>query len=148
VTARGRAGRRKDWELAQQIGRAARQARMRLKWTQADVAERIGIQTEVYGRVERGVMLPSTPTLLRLRTALGVTSDLLLGLAPETAGEKGNQAPTAARDETPPEVRRLLRSIREMDGRALATFKEVAGALVKHHQRRAREPDDARDLSD
>jgi DNA-binding XRE family transcriptional regulator len=52
-------------KLAKHLGKAARTARMRVKLSQADVAERVGISTEVYGRLERGGMLPSVPTLLK-----------------------------------------------------------------------------------
>ena len=49
-------------KLATRLGECARAARQRLNLTQEDVAERIGIATEVYGRLERGNMLPSVPT--------------------------------------------------------------------------------------
>jgi len=79
-------------EIAIQIGKAAREARLKLKLTQADVAERVNLVAEVYGKIERGVMLPSAPTLIKLRTALGVTADYLMGLANDVQPE-GSQAP-------------------------------------------------------
>ncbi|MFP2934834.1 helix-turn-helix transcriptional regulator, partial [Pyxidicoccus sp. 3LG] len=70
-----------DKKLATTIGAAARAARTRLELTQADVAERIDVATEVYGRLERGGMLPSVQTLLKLCHELHVSADELLGLA-------------------------------------------------------------------
>ncbi|HEX8705831.1 MAG TPA: helix-turn-helix transcriptional regulator, partial [Myxococcaceae bacterium] len=40
--------------LASTLGAVARAARMRAGLTQEDVAERIGMASEVYGRMERG----------------------------------------------------------------------------------------------
>ena len=57
------------------LGAAVRAARQRQELTQADVAERVGLATEVYGRLERGHMLPSVRTLLRICTVLHVSAD-------------------------------------------------------------------------
>ncbi|WP_233610342.1 helix-turn-helix transcriptional regulator, partial [Corallococcus sp. AB049A] len=53
-------------KLAVSVGAAARAARLKAGLTQADVADRVGIASEVYGRLERGKMMPSVPTLFRL----------------------------------------------------------------------------------
>lgn len=66
--------------LAMTLGAAALAARRRAALTQAEVARRVGVQLEVYGRIERGQMFPSVPTLRRLCVALGIPSDELLGL--------------------------------------------------------------------
>src|SRR5262245_52542921 len=68
-------------QLALTLGAACREARLRLNLTQEDVAERINLVTEVYGRLERGNMLPSVETLRRLSVALGVPADTLLSLS-------------------------------------------------------------------
>jgi transcriptional regulator with XRE-family HTH domain len=68
-----------DSELAKQIGKAARAARDALGLSQADVAERVEISTEFYGRLERGVTLPSVPTLAKVAAVLAVTADTLMG---------------------------------------------------------------------
>ena len=51
--------------LASILGAVARTARMRAGLTQEDVAERIGMASEVYGRMERGQMLPRVEKLLK-----------------------------------------------------------------------------------
>ncbi|GEN07445.1 hypothetical protein MFU01_24820 [Myxococcus fulvus] len=114
--------------MATIIGNAVRAARQRLELTQADVAERVGIATEVYGRLERGHMLPSVRTLRKLCLVLNCSSDVLLGM---TAGVEG--APTLAEDPPEyrerPEVRRLLRTVRKLDAPRLRLLGQVANAL-------------------
>jgi transcriptional regulator with XRE-family HTH domain len=63
------------------IGKAAREARMALGLTQDTVAERINISAEFYARLERGSVKPSVDTLARMVAVLGVSADMLLGLA-------------------------------------------------------------------
>jgi len=57
---------RREHRLAATLGSAARLARSRAGLSQQDVAQGVGIVPEVYGRIERGVTLPSVPTLFRL----------------------------------------------------------------------------------
>src|SRR5687767_15566542 len=97
-----------DKKLATTIGAAARSARSRLELTQADVAERIDVATEVYGRLERGGMLPSVQTLLKLCHELHVSADELLGLASHSPSNSRSSEPPPSPQERP-EVRRLLR---------------------------------------
>src|SRR6218665_875565 len=78
VPPRGR--REAKQKLSKALGDAAREARKREGVTQADVAERIGVATEVYGRLERGLLMPSVPTLRRLCLALKLPADSLLAL--------------------------------------------------------------------
>ncbi len=121
-----------DQDLAATLGEAAREARRRARLTQADVAERVGIATEVYGRLERGLMLPSVETLRKLCRVLGVTSDALLGLrgdlraaeSPATYGE-------------PPEIRRLLRRLRRLDPRHLRLISLLASELARRDRGRS-----------
>jgi transcriptional regulator with XRE-family HTH domain len=84
--------------------RAARRAR---GWTQAELAERAGIAVEVCGRLERGQVLPRTDTLVQLASALRVTTDALLGIAPPRERAAEPEAEYA-----PPEMRRLVRRLR------------------------------------
>jgi transcriptional regulator with XRE-family HTH domain len=121
-----------DKKLASTIGAAARAARMRLELTQADVAERIDVATEVYGRLERGGMLPSVQTLLKLCHELNVSSDELLGLS-----SHGHSSPRSTTVEAPsapserPEIRRLLRSLRQLESSHIKLLGLVAKALLR-----------------
>jgi transcriptional regulator with XRE-family HTH domain len=97
-------------ELMKTVGQAAREARERLEMNQAEVARAAGISPVVYGRIERGQMLPAVPTLRKIATALGISSDVLLGISPkEVARTMSEPAP-----EVPlgPELRKLVRTLR------------------------------------
>lgn len=72
-------------QLASTIGNALRRARIRLELTQEDVAQTIGLNVAVYGRMERGKMLPTVPTLCKLCFVLQASSDELLGFIPPGA---------------------------------------------------------------
>lgn len=102
-----------DKELAECIGAAARGARVALKLTQEDAAERIGVSAEFYARIERGNALPSVPTLARICSALGVSADVLLG---RTEVARIKEPPPAKWSPAPPsdspEIRRLVRRLR------------------------------------
>lgn len=119
-----------DKKLATTIGAAARAARTRLELTQADVAERIDVATEVYGRLERGGMLPSVQTLLKLCHELHVSADELLGLSASHGASNASRAsePPPSPQERP-EVRRLLRTVRQLEPSRVKLLGLVANAL-------------------
>jgi transcriptional regulator with XRE-family HTH domain len=62
-----------DEKLRLALGDAARAARLRLGLTQAEVSKKVRLKPGVYGRVERGAMVPSVPTLRRICETLSVT---------------------------------------------------------------------------
>ena len=68
--------------LKEAIGRGVHQARKALKLTQEDAAERIGVSSEFYSRIERGATMPSLRTLTRMVWALDASADVLLGTEP------------------------------------------------------------------
>ncbi|PTL84584.1 helix-turn-helix transcriptional regulator [Vitiosangium sp. GDMCC 1.1324] len=127
-------------ELRASLGGLARDARRRAGLTQADVAELVGIQTEVYGRLERGLLSPSVPTLRRLCLALGLSSDSVLGLA-----EPKPSVPHGPRE--PPPLRRLLRTLRRLPPEQLRTVAQVAHAFSRSNQRFAARPPSRSSLS-
>jgi transcriptional regulator with XRE-family HTH domain len=116
-----------DKKLAITIGAAARAARARLELTQADVAERIDVATEVYGRLERGGMLPSVQTLLKLCNELNISADELLGLAAPSSSSRSHEAPSSPPERA--EVRRLLRTVRQLSPSQVKLLGLVANAL-------------------
>ncbi|WNG33307.1 helix-turn-helix transcriptional regulator [Archangium violaceum] len=115
-------------KLALHLGAMAREARARAGLTQEEAAERIGVATEVYGRLERGNMLPSLPTLMRLCRALAVDANPLLGFSSSTP-PAWLSLEIPGEDE-PPAVRRLLRTVRKLKPRQLAALSNVASALL------------------
>ena len=109
-------------DLARRIGKNARAARKAAGMTQADVAEEVGLATEVYGRIERGGMLPSVPTLVRVAKVLRVTANDLVGTQRMTPASKKSPAP---------ELRRLVRLLERSDRRALRRILLVVRAMSK-----------------
>jgi transcriptional regulator with XRE-family HTH domain len=108
------------------LGQVARDARHRLGLTQAEVAERVGLASEVYGRLERGAMLPSVPTLKRLCVALGISADGMLGVGRPAARQSAEPALTARK---PQAYRLLMRRAADLDERALRILGELATLL-------------------
>lgn len=114
--------------LARQIGAVAREARTRAGITQEEAAERVGIATEVYGRMERGNMLPSLSTLVKLCRALGIDANPLLGFSSsQPPAWLTSETPSAAE---PSSLRRLLRTARRLNPRQLSALRAVAVALL------------------
>lgn len=122
--------------LAATFARELRAVRQAFGWTQAEVAERVGIAVEAYGRLERGGVLPRADTLVRLAAALRVSTDHLLGISPEAAPSRRRvAAEPEAEYAAPPEMRRLLRRLR---GESLRTIR-LLDALVSSLQTGRRE---------
>ncbi len=123
-----------DTELASMLGAAARAARVRMGLTQADIAERIGMASEVYGRLERGHMLPSVQNLRRLCVVLNVPPHELLGLgegfaAPPPGPVKDKAGTSRGREDDTPEMRRLMRNLRKLSPVQLKLMNLVASAM-------------------
>lgn len=64
-------------QLAERIGKNIALVRKNKGRTQADVAEKIGIDTVSLSRIERGVVTPGLPTLDNLANELGVSLSML-----------------------------------------------------------------------
>ncbi|MBU8897338.1 XRE family transcriptional regulator [Corallococcus sp. H22C18031201] len=118
------------------FGAAARDARLRLGFTQADVAERVGIAMEVYSRMERGKMLPRAQTLRRLCDVLQVSADVLLGVGAPGASAPVNVPRREGREE-PAELRRLTRTLRALELGQLRAVSRVVNAVVSVMPKRA-----------
>ena len=81
-------------QISQRLGGRVRQLRKTLHRTQDEVSNSVGLTTEAYARIERGLSLPSFPTLMRLCAALETRPDALLleervqdTLAPDVSAE-------------------------------------------------------------
>jgi transcriptional regulator with XRE-family HTH domain len=98
-------------DLAVSLGRAARQARTALGFTQANMAEQLDVSVEFYGRMERGVALPSIETFRCRVEILDVPADILLDI--ETLRTKMAASSTGTAPAEPPELRELLPMLRE-----------------------------------
>lgn len=96
--------------LQKSLGDVCRTVRERLGLTQAQVAKQTCLAPEVYGRIERGGMMPSVPTLRKLALALGISADVLLELS-RTDVAATLMAPTPE-GSLSPELRQLVRMLR------------------------------------
>ena len=90
---------------------ALRAAREACGWSQADLAGRVGISVEAYGRLERGRVLPRAATLVRLARALNVRVDDLLGLVEVTRDERRLSAAMGRLRAVPPKDLRFLMAV-------------------------------------
>lgn len=115
-------------ELSRHLGKVAREARLKAGFTQEDAAERIGVATEVYGRMERGKMLPSVPTLVKVCRALSLDANPLLGFSTSQPPAWLTQQPSP--EEEAPEVRRLLRTVRQLKPHQLIALNTAANAML------------------
>jgi transcriptional regulator with XRE-family HTH domain len=120
--------------LATTIGEALKRARTQRSWSQAETAERAGIAVEVYGRLERGRIVPMATTLVRLAVALGASTDSLVGLG------MPNHEPLVLEADAPEgkgsllkrrEARRLLRRLDAASPRTLQLLDLLLSAIAK-----------------
>lgn len=120
-----------DKPLSSILGAAVRTARVRAGLTQEDVAERIGMASEVYGRMERGQMLPRVENLRRLCLVLNVQPQELLGLEPmgPSKGELPREEVRPRTEETA-DMRRLVRRLRRLNATQVKLLSLVAGAML------------------
>ena len=66
--------------MADTLGNRLREAREAKGWTQAELAERIGVSRKTVNTVENGVFVPSTVVALKLAGALGCPVERLFFL--------------------------------------------------------------------
>jgi transcriptional regulator with XRE-family HTH domain len=117
--------------LAATIGTVAKQARTRAGLTQADVAAALGTHPEVYGRMERGEVMPSVPTLMRMCLTLGCGPDELMGFSPMEPPQNSPGAsmlPPGVNDT--PEKRRLLRGLVHLESPQVKTLSRLVAFLL------------------
>ena len=66
--------------MAETLGNRLRESREAKGWTQAELAERIGVSRKTVNTVENGVFVPSTVVALKLAGALGCAVEELFFL--------------------------------------------------------------------
>ncbi len=66
--------------MADRLDNRLRDARVAAGWTQAELAERVGVSRKTINTVENGVFVPSTVLALKLARALGVSVEGLFSL--------------------------------------------------------------------
>ncbi|MBM7115705.1 helix-turn-helix domain-containing protein [Archangium primigenium] len=117
-----------DENLQRLLGEAARAARLRLGLTQAEVAKKVRLKSGVYGRVERGMMMPSVPTLRRMCETLGISSDVLLSLGAQAhAVTAPAEVPSPGAGEHP-ELSRIIHILQGWPPERLALLRKLLEA--------------------
>ena len=117
-----------DEELQRNVGEVARAARERLGLTQAQVAQKVGLVPGVYGRIERGDMMPSVPSLRRISAVLGISSDALLGVNLAQVAATVDEAPPE--ENLSPELRRIIHQLRTWSPKRLKVLSKVLTVLA------------------
>jgi transcriptional regulator with XRE-family HTH domain len=127
-----------DKDLAATMGHAARQARHARQLTQEQVAEQLGVSSEFYSRIERGLAHPSLETLLRMADVLGVDVDTLLGLDARPAAAPVSFSLISPDD--PPVIRRLGGELQQARPSTVRLVRAILGELeeLDAARRRAR----------
>jgi transcriptional regulator with XRE-family HTH domain len=117
-----------DEKLQRTLGEVAREAREHLGLTQAQVARKVGLVAGVYGRIERGDMMPSVPSLRRICLVLGISSDALLGMSSFQVAATMNEAPSE--ENLSPELRRVIHQLRTWSPKRLKVLSKVLKVLA------------------
>lgn len=112
-----------DEKLQRILGEAARSARLRLGLTQAEVAKQVHLKSGVYGRVERGAMVPSVPTLRRICETLNISSDALLSL--DTQAPATTASASAPGTGEHPELSRVIHILQGWPPERLALLRKL-----------------------
>jgi putative transcriptional regulator len=68
--------------MADQLYNTLKDERARLGWTQAELADRVGVSRKTINTVENGVFVPSTLLALKLALALGRPVEDLFRIEP------------------------------------------------------------------
>lgn len=106
--------------IAQRLGVRLRGMRKAGHRTQDDVSTAIGLTTEAYARIERGLSLPSFPTFLRLCSALDTRPDVLLM---EESAPEGSTADVST------ELAALNGELRHLDVKVVRDISRLARTL-------------------
>jgi transcriptional regulator with XRE-family HTH domain len=122
------------------LGASAREARLRLQLTQEDVAARLGMTAEVYGRIERGGVAPSVFTLRKLCLVLNLPADTALGLV---SSAPPVEAEPPAPEPKKPEARyldRIFRRARHLNSRSLRLMAQLVALLPRKSSGKPKRP--------
>ena len=116
--------------IAATLSTTLRGFRAERAWTQEMAAERVGLSTEAYARLERGHSLPSYPTLARICEQMETTPDVLLGY-----NEKKAETPGEPPDDRHSElVLRLTSQLDDLDAPLVEGVARLVATIWKHQR--------------
>jgi transcriptional regulator with XRE-family HTH domain len=106
--------------LVETFGANLRHHRKSRNMTQAALAERIGLSTEMVSKIERGIAAPSFPTIERLAKELGVPEVVFFGfgLVAVPDSERGKL------------LQKIQATLSRMNGDQLVRASKMLSALV------------------
>ena len=116
------------------FGAKLRSLRLKKNLSQADFATLTRMSTDAVSRIERNLVMPSPQTIVVFAVALEVTSDRLLGLEGAKGGE-GDEDDAVLAD-----LRRLMRTARQLGVRELNLTAQLAEALLVSQAAKAAKP--------
>lgn len=108
-----------DGDLRPSLSARLRDLRTSRGWSQAELAARIGLSNEAYGRIERGHVLPRIQTLVHFAQETGTSLDALL-IAQERKADGGAEARRAQL------VEALVAGVQHLSERELEVVLRVA----------------------
>jgi transcriptional regulator with XRE-family HTH domain len=119
-------------DLQRILGKAARNARMALGLTQAQMADLLDLNAEFYGRIERGTAWPSVTVFARMVPVLGVSANTLLGLDGLDIERAPESVPLTRPDESP-ELRELVAYVRNAGPEVVRLVSNLVRDLERVH---------------
>jgi len=119
-----RDGQEAERVFARQLGGRLAALRDRLGWTQQETSEKIQLSIEAYGRLERGVSIPTADTLDRVCRGMNVTPNELLGWEESPASDlvDVSSAPEEVRDS----IRHIVVRLRDLTPEGIAFIETAA----------------------
>lgn len=108
-------------DLAKQLGARIALRRRERGWTQADLAEKLQVETETVSRFERGHAMPSLKRLALAAHVLDVSLADLVGGASQLAGDTAGELMEILKEVTPRQRMVLLQVVRTVAAEYLET---------------------------
>jgi transcriptional regulator with XRE-family HTH domain len=115
------------------FGAAVRAARVHKGLSQAETARQLGMAPAVYGRIERGLLVPGVALLCQICHLLEVSPDTLLVLeygAPRPTFRRWRTRVAIEETFTPP-VSSLLRKVRQLSPAQLRRLNQITKLLFE-----------------
>lgn len=107
--------------LQRKIGGKIAEIRLERKFTQAQLAEKMGLSVESVSRMERGVTFPSLKTMEKVGEALGVPLKSFFDFEDEDAKSDGFSR----------ELSKLIAQARKLDAGELALLRRILKEIEK-----------------
>ena len=82
----------------------------------------------MYGRIERGDMMPSVPSLRRICLVLGISSDALLGVNPSQVATTVDEA--SSEENLSSELKRIVHQLRAWSPKRLKVLSKVLKVIA------------------